>query len=337
MESPNSRSADEETRSMLLVSKLEGSSQSVRTRRDSDFILFWNSFRSSDVQDASKGDWQVGAGPQGMISRSVLDVAAAQAYQSGERQGLKHKHDMEGVTAPGEFSHGAHETVGGSVMTGVDSQTNEILETGIVRLGSNLQRKRRAIPAPSWILTWSGVNLGRSMTQLWDKSPRCAAGEAGPGAGRPEALVTGSTASKIDDVAIGRAKAWVEALTMERCGSDTRLLEWLRDGTILLTLTNVLKPGVAQPEIAQSDEMEWGARGDDDTLGEPRVTGNLQSFFRACEAIGVPKEDLFDPEDLWHEAGLERVVRCIEKLEVAAQGAAPWCLSPTFRPLSGSE
>lgn len=137
------------------------------------------------------------------------------------------------------------------------------------------------------------------------------------------------------DKAVERLTAWVEAVTTYRY-RDATLLDWLRDGSVLVSLVKAIKPeitpqgGALKPQglLGKCEQSSPKKEGDMHTPAE-----NLRNFFRACEELGVPKEDIFSEDDLLRKetGGLDRVVRCLEVLGSITSPAAPWYVGPMVK------
>jgi len=85
----------------------------------------------------------------------------------------------------------------------------------------------------------------------------------------------------------------------------------LKDGNILCTLMNVLKPGSIQ-------KINSKERGGHNFL----MLENIESFLDACKKYGVPELALFRPLDLFNEQNMKQVVTCLHALGVAAKKQA---------------
>lgn len=73
--------------------------------------------------------------------------------------------------------------------------------------------------------------------------------------------------------------------------------QYLRDGAVLCRLMNIIKPGSIKGEISTA------------TLKDKR--NNIERFTKACSSYGVPKELIFNSEDLLYLRHIPRVTRCM--------------------------
>ena len=104
-------------------------------------------------------------------------------------------------------------------------------------------------------------------------------------------------------------KAWVEAVTGDTVAAGASFGERLKDGTILCRLINALKPGTI-PKVYAS-RMPF------------KQMENINSFLRACRAMGVADHDCFETVDLFEQKNIGAVVRCLHAL---GQVAVVWRL-----------
>jgi len=81
--------------------------------------------------------------------------------------------------------------------------------------------------------------------------------------------------------------------------------QFLRDGIVLCRLIDAIKPGSIQGKLANSNNKE--------------KRRNIEWFLRSCQAYGVPKELLFEPEDLLFARHVPRVTRCLFALGKKAE------------------
>jgi hypothetical protein len=106
------------------------------------------------------------------------------------------------------------------------------------------------------------------------------------------------------------ASNWIQAITRIPRGPGVSFAQYLRDGTVLCTLLNAIKPGsvpsVSSPSLPYK-QME-----------------NVSFFLRCCRnSMGVAEHDLFETVDLFDEKDIAAVVRCIYALSRAIQKLNP--------------
>lgn len=103
------------------------------------------------------------------------------------------------------------------------------------------------------------------------------------------------------------AQEWIEAVLGEKF--LTNFGDSLKDGVMLCTMMNKLKPGLI-PKI-QMSSMPF------------KQMENVSAFVRACRSIGVAEFDLFETVDLYNQSNLGQVVQCIHALGRAIQKTMP--------------
>ncbi|POM75564.1 IQ motif containing GTPase activating protein [Phytophthora palmivora] len=103
------------------------------------------------------------------------------------------------------------------------------------------------------------------------------------------------------------AQEWIEAVLGEKFLASFG--DSLKDGVILCTLMNKIKPGLI-PRI-QTSTMPF------------KQMENVSAFVRACRSIGVAEFDLFETVDLFNQKNLGQVVQCIHALGRTIQKTMP--------------
>uniref|UniRef100_F6V2S0 Calponin n=1 Tax=Ciona intestinalis TaxID=7719 RepID=F6V2S0_CIOIN len=81
---------------------------------------------------------------------------------------------------------------------------------------------------------------------------------------------------------------------------------WLRDGNILCSVINTLKPGTIR-------KLKKNA------MRKNKEQENISFFLKAAEDFGVQKTDLFQTVDLYEQQNMAQVLSTIYKLDSAAQ------------------
>jgi hypothetical protein len=116
-----------------------------------------------------------------------------------------------------------------------------------------------------------------------------------------------SVAASSGPTAEEEAQAWIEAVLGEKF--LTSFGDSLKDGVMLCTLMNKIKPGLI-PRI-QTSSMPF------------KQMENVSSFVRACRSIGVAEFDLFETVDLYNQKNLGQVAQCIHALGRTIQKTMP--------------
>ena len=99
------------------------------------------------------------------------------------------------------------------------------------------------------------------------------------------------------------ARAWIEAVLGEQL--DRNLHDALKSGVVLCNLVNAIKPGICprpSPMAAPFQRME-----------------NIGNYVRACEKLGVRKEDSFQTVALYEKRDMIAVLRQIHQFGAVAQ------------------
>ncbi|RLN95297.1 hypothetical protein BBJ28_00012483 [Nothophytophthora sp. Chile5] len=103
------------------------------------------------------------------------------------------------------------------------------------------------------------------------------------------------------------AQVWIEEVLSEKFLASFG--DSLKDGVILCTLMNKIKPGLI-PRI-QNSPMPF------------KQMENVSSFLRACRSLGVAEFDLFETVDLFELKNIGQVVQCIHALGRTLQKNVP--------------
>jgi len=108
--------------------------------------------------------------------------------------------------------------------------------------------------------------------------------------------------SKYDSELEGKARAWLESVTGAK--QKGTFQEWLKDGRILCSAMNKLKPNsiTVNGQSSAFKERE-----------------NVSNYLAACKSYGVRETDLFMTEDLYENKNMGQVVQNISALASVAQ------------------
>jgi len=105
---------------------------------------------------------------------------------------------------------------------------------------------------------------------------------------------------KFDPQKETEAKAWLEELTGDQCGSDQTVQEWLKSGVVLCNAINAISPGsikaINKPGKAFTERE------------------NVVSFTSACKKLGMAETDIFVTGDLYENTNMVIVIDCIHSL-----------------------
>lgn len=93
-------------------------------------------------------------------------------------------------------------------------------------------------------------------------------------------------------------KDWVQSVTNQTV-TDGDLLEFLKDGTIICKLANVILPDSAPYKQSKMPFVQME---------------NIASFLRAAEKIGVPHHELFETVDLFEKQNPDQVLITLRSL-----------------------
>lgn len=110
------------------------------------------------------------------------------------------------------------------------------------------------------------------------------------------------------------AQQWIEDVINEKFLASFG--DSLKDGVILCTLLNTIKPGII-PKI-QNSHMPF------------KQMENITSFLKGCRVIGVAEFDLFETVDLFELKNVDLVVKCIHALGRTVQKNVPEFTGPTL-------
>lgn len=89
---------------------------------------------------------------------------------------------------------------------------------------------------------------------------------------------------------------------------------WLRDGNILCSVINTLKPGTIR-KVHKWDEFTATPS----AMRKNKEQENISFFLKAADDFGVQKTDLFQTVDLYEQQNMAQVLSTIYKLDSAAQ------------------
>lgn len=110
------------------------------------------------------------------------------------------------------------------------------------------------------------------------------------------------------------AQQWIEAVLNEKFLASFG--DSLKDGVILCTLMNAIKPGLVGK--IQNSPMPF------------KQMENVTSFIKACRSVGVAEFDLFETVDLFELKNVDQVVKCIHALGRTIQKNVPEFTGPTL-------
>ena len=100
------------------------------------------------------------------------------------------------------------------------------------------------------------------------------------------------------------ARAWIEAMLGEKLGALS-LQEELKDGVVLCRIANTIEPGVCpKPSTARMAFKQMD---------------NIANYLKACTALGVPSEDLFQTVALFEGQNMPAVLINVHSLGRVAQ------------------
>ncbi|KAG7391705.1 Transgelin-3 [Phytophthora pseudosyringae] len=116
-----------------------------------------------------------------------------------------------------------------------------------------------------------------------------------------------SAATRSGPTAEDEAQEWIESVLGEKFLASFG--DSLKDGVILCTLMNKIKPGLI-PRV-QTSSMPF------------KQMENVSAFVRACRSIGVAEFDLFETVDLYNQKNLGQVAQCIHALGRTIQKTMP--------------
>ncbi|CAH0480518.1 unnamed protein product [Peronospora belbahrii] len=123
-----------------------------------------------------------------------------------------------------------------------------------------------------------------------------------------------SVATNFGPTAEEEAQQWIEAVLGEKFLAS--FADSLKDGVMLCTLMNKIKPGFI-PHI-QTSSMPF------------KQMENVSNFVRACRSIGVAEFDLFETVDIYNQKNIGQVVQCIHALGRTIQKTMPEYNGPTL-------
>ena len=136
-----------------------------------------------------------------------------------------------------------------------------------------------------------------------------------------DAALAQKAAQKYDPVLEQEAAGWITAITGIDRPAGSSFALWLRDGVVLCSLANHIKPNSISKVNASTmpfKQME-----------------NITAFLRICRSsMGVSEHDLFETVDLYEEKDMNSVVRCIHALGRSVQS---FYSGPSLGPKAASQ
>eukprot|EP00413_Alexandrium_margalefii_P034174 CAMPEP_0204579516 /NCGR_PEP_ID=MMETSP0661-20131031/43531_1 /ASSEMBLY_ACC=CAM_ASM_000606 /TAXON_ID=109239 /ORGANISM="Alexandrium margalefi, Strain AMGDE01CS-322" /LENGTH=375 /DNA_ID=CAMNT_0051588533 /DNA_START=48 /DNA_END=1175 /DNA_ORIENTATION=- len=103
--------------------------------------------------------------------------------------------------------------------------------------------------------------------------------------------------------------AWIEEITGEKRGEEQSAAEWLKNGHVLCSLANKIKPGAVKKVNASAmpfKQME-----------------NITFFMNHARDLGVPESSMFGTPDLYEEKNMNTVMSCLYTYGGVVQVACP--------------
>ncbi|KAI8068711.1 hypothetical protein BC940DRAFT_346392 [Gongronella butleri] len=100
---------------------------------------------------------------------------------------------------------------------------------------------------------------------------------------------------------IGEAKEWIESCLLETIDPITQLEDSMKNGIVLAKLANWIAPGVVHRII-------------NDTKHKFLHSENINSFFKALQAVRLPQIFWFELTDLYDKKNIPKVIFCIHAL-----------------------
>eukprot|EP01132_Coremiostelium_polycephalum_P005213 gene5213-6491_t len=102
-------------------------------------------------------------------------------------------------------------------------------------------------------------------------------------------------------------RAWIESTTGTPFPSGD-FGEVLKDGLILCSLANALKPGSTKPQKSKAPFVQME---------------NINSYLNFCKGLGVVSTDLFQTVDLYNASNLNQVIQNIQAVKRLTSGGKP--------------
>jgi hypothetical protein len=179
------------------------------------------------------------------------------------------------------------------------------------RASSNwLQEQQQSSAAPSESPAPSRIEVEQAVAELSDAVETVVV---------TDSTVKSSLPGLNATVAVGQtpeeeAQQWIEDVINEKFLASFG--DSLKDGVILCTLLNSIKPGLI-PKI-QTSHMPF------------KQMENITAFLKGCRVVGVAEFDLFETVDLFELKNVDLVVKCIHALGRAVQKNVPEYTGPAL-------
>mmetsp|Transcript_795 Transcript_795/g.1685 ORF Transcript_795/g.1685 Transcript_795/m.1685 type:complete len:601 (-) Transcript_795:60-1862(-) len=189
-------------------------------------------------------------------------------------------------------------------------QRSDITTSNSVTFGADSASGKSALPpAVPAKKKWAPAPAPRSSvpppapSSSYSSSSSYAPSARGGGYGL-DAELAKKMALKYDPKLEAEAQQWVEQVI----GSSfpTSFAESLKNGQILCTLINTIKPGTIRS--VSTSKMPF------------KQMENVSNYLKACRTLGVAEHDLFETVDLYEQKDMGVVVTCIHALGRAVQG-----------------
>lgn len=114
-------------------------------------------------------------------------------------------------------------------------------------------------------------------------------------------------AAKYDPAAENACRVWIEAVTGDKLG-ESSLQEELKNGVVLCSLINAIKPGLTKPP--STSKMPF------------KQMENISMYLDGCTKLGVPSFSSFQTVSLFENKDMGSVLNNIQALGSAAQKVA---------------
>jgi transgelin len=134
-----------------------------------------------------------------------------------------------------------------------------------------------------------------------------------------------------DSLVVFASTQWIEAVTETPFPSGVSFIEALKDGVLLCTLANCIRPGIIKKVnkpgmpfremVPNSACLPGGVPHAGCVVCTPQE--NVSAFLQAARAMAVPEFDLFSTPDLYEGKGPFQVVKCIHALGRTLQATMP--------------
>ncbi|GMI12460.1 hypothetical protein TrLO_g2941 [Triparma laevis f. longispina] len=176
-------------------------------------------------------------------------------------------------------------------------QRSQISNVGITFGADSASKNNSPPPVPKKHTQSYGSSAPKTPTAPSASNSGYAPSARGGGFGL-DAELAKKMALKYDPKLEAEAQRWIENVIGNTF--PTSFAESLKNGQILCTLINTIKPGTIR-NIGTS-KMPF------------KQMENISNFLKACRTIGVPEHDLFETVDLYEQKDLGVVVTCIHAL-----------------------